>query len=31
MSKYPIGEWRSSAVYDSAHEGNPFRLASDFL
>lgn len=27
MSKYPIGEWRSSAVYDSAHEGNPFLAA----
>lgn len=27
MSKYPIGEWRSSAVYDSAYEGNPFLAA----
>lgn len=27
MSKYPIGGWRSSAVYDSAHEGNPFLAA----
>ena len=27
MSKYPIGEQRSSAVYDPAQEGNPFLAA----
>lgn len=27
MSKYPIGEQRSSAVYDPAQESNPFLAA----